>query len=67
MPKWTVITNLTGKWIGTSWEFFDEENEAEACYQKHLAIGNVPTKPYFNAVDSFHLGAVHRMNQPHAN
>jgi hypothetical protein len=64
-PKWTVLTNLNSpednKWIGMSWEFFDKEEDAERCYERHMKAGNVPTKrPFFTKSDISHLGAAHR-------
>jgi len=64
-PAWTVVTNLmspeSGEWVGTSWEFFNTEEQAYRCYGRHLDLGNVPTKrPYHDGRDWQHLGAVHQ-------
>lgn len=63
-PKWTVRYNIVNKhspWIGTGWEFFDSEREAEIAYKKHIDLGNVPTKrPFHRACDTKHLGCVDR-------
>jgi hypothetical protein len=64
MPRWTVVTNLASpensRWVGTSWEFFDEEGPATQCYQRQLNLGNCPTRrPYFDKCDRAHLGACH--------
>lgn len=63
-PNWTVFTNLvspeSSRWIGMSWEFFDEEIDADKCFERHFVLGNVPTKRKFNESDRPHMGAVHR-------
>lgn len=64
-PRWTVVSNIlspeSDKWVGTCWEFFDEERQAEECYTRQIEAGNTPTKrPYFESSDREHLGAVHR-------
>jgi len=63
-PRWTVVSNIlsleSDKWVGTCWEFFDEESQAEECYTRQIEAGNTPTKrPYFESSDRGHLGAVH--------
>ena len=72
-PRWTVVYNTispeNSKWIGTGWEFFDEEKDAQTCYDRHIKLGNCPTKRfYYQGIDPnkpkydyFHLGAAHRM------
>lgn len=61
MPRWTVAANITTDgipWVGTSWEFFDDEKDANRCYMKHVKAGNVPTKrPFRLETDISHLGA----------
>lgn len=62
-PLWTVCYNIVSSesdaWIGTGWEFFNDEANATACYQRHQRAGNVPTKrPFYNSVDVEHLGVV---------
>lgn len=64
-PKWTVVYNIvspeSSKWVGTGWEFFDDEEDAQACYDRHVASGNTPTKrPYHDGCDKPHLGAAHQ-------
>lgn len=64
-PSWTVVSNIVSpesdKWVGTCWEFFDEERQAEECYTRQIEAGNTPVKrPYFEISDRGHLGAVHR-------
>ncbi len=64
-PKWTVLYNIVSKengwFIGTGWEFFEDEKDAEMCYERQLAAGNCPTKrPFYLRVDGHHLGATHR-------
>ena len=62
-PKWIVNYNIVSpennRWIGTGWEFFDTEEEATYCYNRHLGAGNVPCKrPYYHT-DGEYLGAAH--------
>jgi len=64
-PKWTVVYNIvskeSNKWIGTGWEFFDDEIDASSCYARQVKAGNTPTKrPYYDKSDRKHLGAVHQ-------
>jgi len=64
-PRWTVVSNIlspeSDEWVGTCWEFFDEESQAEECYTRQIEAGNTPTKrPYSGSIDREHLGAVHR-------
>lgn len=63
-PKWTVLYNIVSAecpdWIGTGWEFFDREADAEACRLRHERAGNVPSKRPFHPNDIPHLGAAHR-------
>ncbi len=60
-PKWTVLYNIPGEWVGTGWEFFNAEADAAKCFARHRAAGNVPTKrPFYRAVDVLHLGAAHQ-------
>lgn len=65
-PKWTVLYNIVSaentRFIGTGWEFFIEEKDAKACYERHDAAGNCPAKrPYNDHCDYPHLGAAHKM------
>lgn len=60
-PRWTVVYNIVSPesdtWVGTGWEFFDNEREADMCYRRHQAAGNVPTKrQFYDSVDALHLG-----------
>jgi hypothetical protein len=64
-PKWTVVYNIVSpesdQWVGTGWEFFGSEQEAELCRARHERLGNVPTKRrWHSVVDMPHLGAAHR-------
>ncbi len=62
-PKWTVCYNIVSpeasRWVGTGWEFFDEEPHADAAYRRHQILGNCPTKRPYNHFDRDHLGAIH--------
>lgn len=63
-PMWTVCYNIVSReslrWVGTGWEFFDNECDAQACFDRHVKNGNCPTKrPYYRARDRIHLGAAH--------
>lgn len=63
IPNWTVLYNIVspedGRWVGTGWEFFDDEEDAEFCRRRHERLGNVPTKRPFHTNDIPHLGAAH--------
>ena len=65
-PKWTVIYNLPTResaWIGTAWEFYEEESNAQRRYDELVKDGRYPTKrPYHRDNDRSHLAAVHEMN-----
>ena len=65
-PQWTVLYNIASRnsnWVGTGWEFFDNQDAAMDCYLEHKARGNVPTiRPYYRNSDREHLGAAHRMS-----
>ena len=63
-PQWTVLYNIVSeesdKWVGTGWEFFDDEAQATKCYERQIKNGNCPTKrPFYSSQDAQHLGAVH--------
>lgn len=63
-PKWTVHYNIVSpesdRWVGTGWEFFDNEADAQTAYERHQTLGNVPGKrPFHGGVDRQHLGAAH--------
>lgn len=64
MPRWTVNYNIVSpesdKWIGTGWEFFDEEHDAASCYRRHRMLGNVPTMRPFHHSDVYSMGIVHQ-------
>jgi len=63
-PKWTVLYNIVSQeskqWIGTGWEFFNSESDAQICCLRHEQLGNVPTMRLFHQNDRIHLGAAHR-------
>jgi len=65
LPHWTVCYNIvsleSNKWVGTGWEFFDDEDQASACYQRHKEAGNVPIKRPYHSDDFEHLGVVHHL------
>ena len=52
LPKWTVLYNIVSlesdRFVGTGWEFFDAEEDASDCYQRHIDVGNCPTKRPFH-------------------
>lgn len=64
IPSWTVLTNLVSPerptWTGMSWEFFDLERDAQACYDRHIKLGNCPTKRPFHQNDTVNLGILDR-------
>ena len=64
-PRWTVTYNIVspenGRWIGRGWEFFDEELEAMAAYERHGRAGNCATmRPFYRKTDIEHMGAAHQ-------
>ena len=63
-PKYTVLYNIVSvenkQWVGTGWEFFDDSDQAMACYDRHIMAGNCPCKRPYHKDDRVHLGAVHR-------
>jgi len=64
-PKWTVLYNGTNDWVGTGWEFYDTEEEAQIAYDKHIAKGDCPCKrPFHLGCDRKHLGAAHSNGRP---
>lgn len=69
-PKWTVLYNIVSKeddsfpkWIGTGWEFFNDEEAANKCYTWHAASGNMPTKRPYHPNDAAHLAATHQTTE----
>jgi hypothetical protein len=65
-PKWTVVTNIVspegGRWVGTSWEFFDDEGSAALCFERHAMSGNFPTKrPFFSKPDFEQINVAQRV------
>lgn len=65
LPRWTVHYNIVSvenaRWIGQGWEFFDDEKDAQASYDRQIRLGNCPTKrPYYDKSDRPFLGAAHR-------
>ena len=67
LPKWTVLYNIVSeeskRWVGTGHEFFDEESDAQHCFDRHVKAGNQPTKrPFYLSADKSHLGAVHKLS-----
>jgi hypothetical protein len=58
-PRWTVRYNIAGgAWVGTGWEFFDDESEAQKRYD--ALIGHCPCKRPYHKNDMQHLGAAHQ-------
>lgn len=64
LPKWTLIyntVNVENVWIGSAWEFFDEEITATKRYEELSKLNLYPTKrPYYHSQDFSHLGASHQ-------
>lgn len=61
-PKWTLLYNIDGKWVGTGWEFFDKEHEASDRYDELNKHGHCCTKrPFHEKTDRPHMGACHRL------
>jgi hypothetical protein len=64
-PTWTVLYNITtaaNRWIGTGWEFFDNEVLARNRVEHLQGRGFAPTLRPYQSSDKSHLGAVHEMN-----
>jgi len=61
-PKWTVLYNIDGKWIGTGWEFFDDYIIAKSRYAVlNSSEGYCATLRHFHEkTDRPHMGAVHQ-------
>lgn len=64
-PNWTVLYNIispeNSKYVGTGWEFFDKEEDADKCYARHRDNGCCPSKrPFFEKLDRAHMGAARR-------
>ncbi len=63
-PKWTIHykSGRHGYWIGTAWEFYDEETDAQKRYDELSRIEAVsPTERPYHPSDRQHLGAAHIM------
>lgn len=58
-PKWTVLYNIPGEYVGTGWEFFSSEEEADKRYTILKEHKYVPCKRKFYPSDIQHLGAAH--------
>lgn len=68
LPKYTVLYDIVSKennkWVGTGWEFFDDEYEAQKCYDRHMQTGNSPCKrEYFHPVDYNYLGSIQHTDE----
>ena len=63
LPRFTVGYNIGSgdrRWIGTGWEFFDSEEDAERCYKQLVAQGHVPfRRPFHRGCDIPHMAAAH--------
>ncbi len=64
-PKWTVHYNIASnysRWVGRGWEFFDDEECAEARYNALNSMEGhcASMRPFHRKTDAQHLGAVHR-------
>ena len=61
-PNWTIFFNIDcGDFIGTAWEFYIKNEEAERRYSE-LTLNDkfcATKRPYFHSVDKHHLGAAH--------
>ena len=71
LPRWTVTYNNVSpesyRWGGRGWEFFDEEKDAQTCYDRQVRVGNCPTKrPFYQRTDFEHLGAAHQWERKEA-
>ncbi len=55
LPKWTVFSNISGKFIGKAWEFFETEAEAQTCYVLRSSQGWVASMRPYHPNDFQHL------------
>ena len=49
-PTWTVfsiVVDAKTPWVGSSWEFFDDEEAAESRCDELRALGCCPTKRFY--------------------
>lgn len=49
-PKFTVcgsFKTIKGEYLSSFWRFFDEEDDAQKCYQEHLEKGDNPVLRLF--------------------
>jgi len=64
-PRWTVLYNIVSpeskRWVGTGWEFFDTEEEAQACYDRHNNGANCASKRPWHPSDKKRMGAAHQI------
>lgn len=65
-PKWTVCYNIRGSvgdppWVGTGWEFFDDERDAQGRQDELSGTGVASCRRPFHPSDEVHLGACHRL------
>lgn len=63
-PTWTVVANYVSKesdeFVGKCWQFFTEEKDAKACYDRMNAAGhNACKRLFYEKTDRQHLGACH--------
>lgn len=67
-PLWTVLGNLNTantSWVGHFCEFFDDEDSAQACYDRHVAAGDCPCKrPYYHRGDWDRLHILDKQRDP---
>jgi hypothetical protein len=65
MPAWTLSYNVKtpgSRWIGTAWEFFDDEVQAQRRFDELRAADAYPTKRPYHSYDRVHLGAAHALS-----
>lgn len=59
-PKWTVVYNIPGDFVGTGWEFFKAKEAASRRYLELGALGWLGAMRPFQESDRQRMGAVHQ-------
>lgn len=60
IPSWTLFACVPGdKYVGTCWQFFDDEEIARLAFDEATARGWVCTLRPFAEADRRHMGAAH--------
>lgn len=62
-PSWTIHYKIPSiSWLGSGWEFFDDEESAGDRFRELEGLGRVVViRPYKDEFDREHLGALFRL------